>query len=289
MMSSATRGQPRRPRRVATAPSCICAPSVSAWSSACWMRGRSNVAAYSRARRMTALLVTQRPSSLTATAPASLRSAISVSCSPFWPTVIAPIGCRRTPPVARAFATSPSVTTRESFTGDVLGMQHTSTKPPAAAARRPLATSSLPSAPGSRRCAWMSTRPGSSHAPGRSTTRTRSPGSSPAAASRPTRVIWPRSTTTSTSASSPPAGSTARTRRKTRASVMRDDRIAIRGAESTGFGGPGAKRRGAEGSRARRGVASSNMGAPGAKRREPRGLGSSRGVPLEHGRSRSEA
>ena len=40
------------------------------------------------------------------------------------------------------------MTTRESLTGRVFGMQHTSTKPPAAAARRPLATSSLPSAPG---------------------------------------------------------------------------------------------------------------------------------------------
>ena len=41
---------------------------------------------------MTWLFVTQRPSSLTATAPASFRSAISVSCSPFWPTVMAPMG-----------------------------------------------------------------------------------------------------------------------------------------------------------------------------------------------------
>ena len=77
-------------------------------------------------------------------------------------------------PTARALATSISVTTRESLTGRVLGMQHTSTNPPAAAARRPLATSSLPSAPGSRRCAWRSMRPGKSQAPGRSTTRTRS-------------------------------------------------------------------------------------------------------------------
>ena len=42
--------------------------------------------------RMTALDITHRPSSETATTPASFRSAISVNASPFWPTVTAPMG-----------------------------------------------------------------------------------------------------------------------------------------------------------------------------------------------------
>ena len=41
---------------------------------------------------MTALEVTQRPSSETATAPASFRSPISVSSCPFCPMVMAPMG-----------------------------------------------------------------------------------------------------------------------------------------------------------------------------------------------------
>ena len=39
-------------------------------------------------------------------------------------------------------------------------MQHTAVKPPAAAARVPVATVSLYSKPGSRRCTWMSMKPG---------------------------------------------------------------------------------------------------------------------------------
>ena len=46
------------------------------------------------------------------------------------------MGCSRTPPRARDFATSISVTTRESFTGRVFGMQQTSE---AAGRRRPQA------------------------------------------------------------------------------------------------------------------------------------------------------
>src|SRR4051812_8456728 len=66
----------------------------------------------------------------------------------------------------------------------------------------------------------MSTRPGRSRPPATSITRTRSRGAAtrPSAAPGPTRVIRPRSTTTSTTSSRSHDGSTARTRRKTRAS-----------------------------------------------------------------------
>ena len=153
MWSSATRGQPLRPSRVATAPSCISAPFVSPWSSACWITTMPKVVAYSSARRITALSVTQRPSSLTATQPASRRSAISVSSRPSCPRVIAPMGCTRTRPCSRALATIISVMARLSFTGRVLGIAQTRVKPPAAAARVPDTTSSLYSYPGSRRWA----------------------------------------------------------------------------------------------------------------------------------------
>ena len=61
--SSATAGQPVRPSRVATSPSCICAPSVSRGSSACWAMTPSNAFTYSRARRISRASATQCPSS----------------------------------------------------------------------------------------------------------------------------------------------------------------------------------------------------------------------------------
>ena len=60
---------------------------------------------------------------------------------------------------------------------DRLGVRHRAdvVKPPAAAARRPLAMSSLYSWPGSRRWACRSTKPGTTQHPAASITRTRSP------------------------------------------------------------------------------------------------------------------
>ncbi len=47
-----------------------------------------------------------------------------------------------------------------SLTGFVLGIAHTAVKPPAAAARVPVAIVSLSSRPGSRRCVCRSMKPG---------------------------------------------------------------------------------------------------------------------------------
>ena len=188
MTSSATRGQPRRPSCVETAPSCICAPSVSAWSSACWMTGRSKVArVLERAAHDLRCYVTQRPSSLTATAPASFRSAISVSCSPFWPDGDGADGVEAHACRARApCATSISVTTRVSLTGRVLGMRRRrrSRRP----RRRGGRSRCPPCTPCPARAGGRAGRRGRAAArrPGRSTTRTRSPARpGPSPASRP--------------------------------------------------------------------------------------------------------
>ena len=61
--SSATAGQPVSPSRVETSPSCICAPSVSRGSSACWAMIPSNALTYSSARRISCGSATQCPSS----------------------------------------------------------------------------------------------------------------------------------------------------------------------------------------------------------------------------------
>ena len=74
---------------------------------------------------MTALDMTQTPSSLTATAPASRSSAISVSSLPFWPTVMAAIGCSAAPPCSAARRSIISVTARVSLTGRVFGIAQT--------------------------------------------------------------------------------------------------------------------------------------------------------------------
>ena len=61
------------------------------------------------------------------------------------------------------------MTARLSLTGKVLAMHATAVKPPAAAARVPLAMVSLYSKPGSRRCTWMSMKPGHTTLPAAST------------------------------------------------------------------------------------------------------------------------
>ena len=92
MMASPAAGWPRRPSTVETGPSFMQAFSARVGSSQWSMTARSKAFAYSRARRMTRALATGRPSSETATQPASLRSPYSASSSPFWPRVMAPIG-----------------------------------------------------------------------------------------------------------------------------------------------------------------------------------------------------
>ena len=61
------------------------------------------------------------------------------------------------------------MTARLSLTGKVLAMHATAVKPPAAAARVPLAMVSLYSKPGSRRCTCMSMKPGHTTLPVAST------------------------------------------------------------------------------------------------------------------------
>ena len=92
MRSSAACGQPRRPSRVDITPSFIAAPWVMASSWQWSMIGRANIFAYSTARRMISLFCTQRPSSVMATTPARLSEPVGASCSPFWPTVMQPVG-----------------------------------------------------------------------------------------------------------------------------------------------------------------------------------------------------
>jgi len=85
------------------------------------------------------------------------------------------------------------VTARLSLTGNVLAMQATAVKPPAAAARVPEAIVSLYSKPGSRRCTCMSTKPGQTTLPVASMT------SVPAGAFRlrPSRAMRPSAISTS--------------------------------------------------------------------------------------------
>ncbi len=113
------------PARVDTDPSFIAPSADSVRSSQCWTMVRSNVRAYSIARRISSAFMTGRPSSDTATQPASLSSPISDSDSPASPFVIAPTGYTRTAPTWRARPTISSVTARESLGGDVLGIEHT--------------------------------------------------------------------------------------------------------------------------------------------------------------------
>src|ERR1700719_518622 len=100
------------------------------------------------------------PSSDTATIPASFIAAISAMFSPLLPTDAAPIGQTRTLPVDLARSTINRVTEALSFTGLVLGMQHTAVKPPRAAARVPVSMLSEDSWPGSRKCTCISIKPG---------------------------------------------------------------------------------------------------------------------------------
>ncbi len=67
-------------------------PADSVRSSQCCTTVSPNVRAYSIARRISSAFITGRPSSDTATQPASLSSPISASVSPARPFEIAPTG-----------------------------------------------------------------------------------------------------------------------------------------------------------------------------------------------------
>src|SRR3954454_23232957 len=99
-----------------------------------------------------------------------------------------------------------SVTPALSLTGLVFGMHATAVKPPATAAAVPVATVSLCSWPGSRRCTCMSMSPGHRTNPAGMAT-TVAPF---AARSRPTPAMRPSSISTSNTPSRPFAGSTSR-------------------------------------------------------------------------------
>lgn len=185
--SSADEGWAASPVQAELIPSCIAARRLSESSSQWLMTGRPKVDAYSRARRMIPALAMGCPSSLTATAPASRSSAISVRALPSNPRVTAATGCTRAVPASAARCRMRSVTARLSLGGTVLGMQHTAVNPPATAAAAPDRMSSLYSSPGSRRCTWMSTSPGVATSPLASSSGKSPAGlfTSPTAATRP--------------------------------------------------------------------------------------------------------
>ena len=161
---------------------------------------------YSSARLANSAVATGRPSSVTATQPAALSSAMSASSSPFCPRETAPIGYTRARFAAAAFCRISCVTPALSFTGLVFGMQATAVKPPATAAATPVATVSLCSCPGSRKCTCMSMKPGQITKPAGIVTT-----SAPSALmSAPTSAMRSPSISTSNIPSRPLAGSTTR-------------------------------------------------------------------------------
>src|SRR2546425_933927 len=165
-----------------------------------------NIEAYSSARRISRAVATGRPSSESATQPAAFSSAMSASSSPREPRDTAPIGYTRASAASCAFFRMYDVTFASSLMGSVFGMQATAVNPPATAAPVPLATVSLCSCPGSRRCTCMSMNPGQMISPsGISTTWAPSAGRS-----RATRSIRSPSISTSNAPSTPLAGSTTR-------------------------------------------------------------------------------
>ncbi len=170
MTLSAAPGIPGMPSRVAVSPSCMCPSPRSVKSSSWHTIGNPVWRAYSSAWRMTAADMIGRPSSESATAPARWSASAGASRSPFCPTVTAASGWTRQCPASRARASTHSIHAALSTTGSVLGIAHTAVKPPAAAARVPLAIVSLNDWPGSRRWTCVSTRPGASSAPPASTT-----------------------------------------------------------------------------------------------------------------------
>ena len=162
--ASASGFTPRKPSLNEVGPSCIVHPWLIRVSSACCITGIPSSRAVSNASRIIASPRMGRPSSVTATAPASTNALKFVSRSPALPIVAAAIG--RTLTIARrsGFCIQ-RVISSESLTGAVFGMGHTVVKPPAAAAAVPLAMVSLWLWPGSRRCTCRSINPGETSNP----------------------------------------------------------------------------------------------------------------------------
>ena len=130
--------------------------------------------AYSNALRISSPFITGIPSSENATAPASANSVISTSRLPAMP-LLTQATCRtRTAAVASAVRCTYSNPATESIGGVVLAIAQMVVKPPAAAARVPVAIVSLCSWPGSRRWQCTSTKPGATINPAASITRSRS-------------------------------------------------------------------------------------------------------------------
>src|ERR1022692_2099267 len=90
--SSAALGHPRSPSLIDMSPSFMTAPSVMDRSWQWSMTGRSNILAYSIARRMSSFDCTQSPSSVIATTPALFSDPIGARASPFMPMVMQPVG-----------------------------------------------------------------------------------------------------------------------------------------------------------------------------------------------------
>ena len=106
---------------------------------------------------------------------------MAASCRPSCPCEIAPIGYTRAARAAAPCARTKPTPAGSSTTGSVLGIAQIAVKPPAAAARAPVAIVSLCSPPGSRRWTWRSMRPGVTSSPVASITRAPSGASSPSA------------------------------------------------------------------------------------------------------------
>ncbi len=100
--SSASAGQPGRPRRLQHEPSCITAPFVSAATSQCWASVIPSAEAYSRARRISWGSCTPLPSSVNSRTPAAASSPNGASASPARPMVMHPAGQHLAQPGALA-------------------------------------------------------------------------------------------------------------------------------------------------------------------------------------------
>src|SRR5437763_8836898 len=165
------------------------------------------------ARRSSRASWTPRPSSVKSRTLA-LHVAISpmaARCLPSRPWVSDPAGSAWVSPRRLPVAATFSATAALSQTGSVFGMAQMAVYPPSTAAADPEAMVSSSSRPGSRRCTWVSTKPGATMAPSTSMTSAR-PGSSPV----PTASMRPPAIRTSQVASASPAGSTRRPRRSRR-------------------------------------------------------------------------
>ena len=214
MISSASRGQGRRPSRVAVGPSFITPPSASWWSWQCCMKVLPSDAHTSSTRRIIAGLAMPSPSSLNATAPASAIAAIGASCSPLRPTVAAATTNTRALAASRAACCTKRTVVVVSIVGFVLGMQQTVVNPPAMAEAVPVLIVSFASPPGSRRWTWGSIRPGATILPPQSMrgvpwgTSIDPPGA--------TRAMRPSATSTSPSRSMPCEASRIRPRERSR-------------------------------------------------------------------------